>query len=384
MPTIHLIAPFHTVPTLAASHCAFTQKAFRFSKMMHLIPQEAGGATAEYKIIEYANEGSESHADEKVPMLSKDEYAVHYKPETVSPGAQGSKGTSGYNLFCARLELALRKRAKMGDIVAHVFGPEAHVDIVRKFPGLIHVESGIGNPWTPMGAYPIFESEAWRNYQWGRYGNPGGVVDGKGFTPGRTWVIPNYFDVADWPLSTSPENVVGFMSRFVVDKGIEMLANVIKAWDEKHPDDDTQFHLAGMGDYNAWFVGANFTERQRARITYLGAVVGADRAKLLGSCKAFLLPTIFVEPFGGAAVEAMLCGTPVCVPTFGAFVETVHDGVTGFRCRGVDDYVSAIENAAGRNRSMVRGLTADRYSLEAVAPLYDAAFKELLSRPYVE
>lgn len=376
MPTIHLIAPFHTVPTLAASHCAFTQKAFRFSKMMHLL--------SGYKVIEYANEGSESDADEKVPMLSKDEYAVHYKPETVSPGAQGSKGTSGYNLFSARLEQGLRRRARIGDIVAHVFGPEAHVDVVRKFPALIHVESGIGNPWTPMGAFPIFESEAWRNYQWGRYGNPGGVVDGKGFAPARTWVIPNYFDVADWPLSTTPDNAVGFMSRFVVDKGIAMLATVIKAWDELHPDDGLEFRLAGMGDFAAWFAESAFTERQKARITYLGAVTGGDRAKLLGACKAFLLPTIFVEPFGGAAVEAMLCGTPVLVPTFGAFMETVREGVTGFHCRGVDDYVSAIERAGSLDRGEVCAQTSACFSLEAVAPLYDAAFKALLTQPYVE
>lgn len=376
MPTIHLIAPFHTVPTLAASHCAFTQKAFRFSKMMHLIPG--------YKIVEYANEGSESEADEKVPMLSKVEYEQHYKPETSSPGAQGSKGTPGYNLFNERLEQGLRKRARIGDIVAHVFGPEAHADLVRKFPGLIHVESGIGNPWTPMGAFPIFESEAWRNYQWGRYGNPGGVVDGKGFVPSRTWVIPNYFDVTDWPLSTTPGNAVGFMSRFVVDKGITMLANVIKAWDEAHPDDGLEFHLAGMGDFVGWYAGAAFTERQKARITYLGAITGAERAQLLGECKAMLLPTIFVEPFGGAAVEAMLCGTPAIVPTFGAFVETVEDGVTGFRCRAVDDYVRAIEQATEKNRTLVRARTANRYSLEAVAPLYDAVFTALISQPYVE
>lgn len=382
MKTIHLIAPFHTVPTLAASHCAFTQKAFRFAKMMHLV--KAGVGLEGYKVIEYANEGSESAADEKVSMLSKAEYTQHYTPETSSPGAQAHKGTSGYNLFSERLEQALRKRARIGDIVAHVFGPEVHVDLVKKFPGLIHVESGIGYPWTPMGAFPIFESEAWRNYQWGRHGNPGGVVDGKGFVPSRTWVIPNYFDKDDWPTSTTPENAVGFMSRFVVDKGIAMLANVIKAWDERNPEDDTTFQLAGMGDFAGWYAGANFTDRQKSRITYHDVVTGTDRAKLLGRCKAFLLPTIFVEPFGGAAVEAMLCGTPAIVPTFGAFVETVRHGETGFHCRGVEDYVNAIGLAQTFDRNTVANLTAKRYSLEAVAGMYDEAFSALLSQPYVE
>jgi propanol-preferring alcohol dehydrogenase len=36
-------------------------------------------------------------------------------------------------------------------------------------------------------------------------------------------VIPNYFDVGDWAFSNAPDNAVVFMSRFVLDKGIDML-----------------------------------------------------------------------------------------------------------------------------------------------------------------
>jgi hypothetical protein len=131
MPTIHLIAPFHTISNVASSHCAFTQKSVRFSKTMHLI-EEAGAR--KYRIIEYSNEGSESEADEHVVMLSADEFKVHFKPETTSPGAQANVNTPGCALFKARLVDALIPRAKMGDIVAHVFGPNLHTAIVQRFP----------------------------------------------------------------------------------------------------------------------------------------------------------------------------------------------------------------------------------------------------------
>jgi glycosyltransferase involved in cell wall biosynthesis len=377
MPTIHLIAPFHTVPTLAASHCAFTQKALRFSKMMHLVPG--------YKIIEYANEGSESEADEKVVMLTADEYKQHYKPEATSPGAQAVQGTLAANLFQLRLHEQLRERSEMGDIVAHVFGPALYATMAAQLPGLIHVETGIGYPWTPFGAVPIFESYAWQHYQFGRFGNQGGGIDGHPLLKSsRTFVIPNYFDVDDWTFSSTPENAVVFMSRFAVDKGIHMLRKVIKAWHKKHPDDGMKFLLAGMGEFDNWFKDSDFSLGETKRIEYLGAVAGSDRADLIGRGKAFILPTIFVEPFGGAAVEAMMCGTPVVTPDFGAFTETVVEGVTGFRCRTVEQYVEAIEIADSLPRNHVRAAAEARYSLEACAPMYDAVFRELTTRASIE
>lgn len=375
-PTIHLIAPFHTVSTLATSHCAFTQKSLRFSKMM----KPYG-----YKIIEYSNEGSESEAHEHVVMLTVDEFKTYYKPEHNSPGAQASVGTPGFHIFNSRLTEALRSRVRVGDIVAHVFGPAAHAHLVQVVPGAIHVETGIGYPWTPFGAYPIFESEAWRHYQWGRYGNPGGVMPDKLDTrAARTWVIQNYFDVSDWPLSMTPQNTVVFMSRFVIDKGIEMLKRIIKTWDKTHPDNDLTFTLAGMGGYAEWLASADFTPSEMARISYLGVVTGKDRATLLGRGKAFLLPTIFVEPFGGAAIEANLCGTPVITPEIGAFTETVQDGVNGFRCRTVEDYVHAIECVKTLDRRTISIAACNRYSLETCAKKYDAVFRELTEHPSIE
>jgi glycosyltransferase involved in cell wall biosynthesis len=381
-PTIHLIAPFHTITNTAHSHCAFTQKALRFSKMMHL-------AAAPYHVIEYSNEGSESEADEHVVMLTADEYRTFYKPETSSPGAQANINTPGCTLFKSRLVSAIEQRARMGDLVAHVFGPSLHTAVVQRFPGLIHVETGIGYPWSPMGAYPIFESEAWRHYQWGRHGNPGGVLPtgNIALTPSRTWVIPNYFDEEDWPLNVDPENSVVFMSRFVVDKGIDMLARVIQAWDRKHPGDGLKFVLAGMGDFLGWASSSGFSSTELDRIAYRGVVTGKDRASLLGSGKAFILPTIFVEPFGGAAVESMLCGTPVLVPSFGAFTETVRHRETGFHCRTVEDYVLGIETACNfsrDDRTAIATETRRRYTLEACAALYDTVFTQLSQRPGIE
>ena len=64
LPTLHIIGLFHTVTSPKYSHCAFTGKVLRFSKMMKLYG---------YKVIEYPNGISESETNENVMILSEEE-----------------------------------------------------------------------------------------------------------------------------------------------------------------------------------------------------------------------------------------------------------------------------------------------------------------------
>lgn len=380
LPTIHILAPFHTIPDAASSHCAFTGKAIRFSQMM----QPLG-----YRCVEYSNRGSTTQAGTKVVMLNEEEYKRYYQPEVKSPGNQAQIGTPGWHTFNTRLHNQLRQRAKPGDIVAHVFG-QAHSGLVHAFPGLIHVETGIGYPDDPFGAYRIFESEAWRHFHWGRMCSPGGVIPGGriDMNPARTWIVPNYFDPTDWPLVIYPEDppYVVFMARFIVDKGIDMLANTIRAWQAEHPTSDLKFKLAGMGDFAGWYERACFTPEEAARIEYVGVKLGKDRAAFVGNAIAAWGMSTFVEPFGGAGVEAMLTGTPVIAASFGAWTETVVDGVTGWHCRTINDCVHAIEEAMAE--AVDRAYIADRaqqlYSLDVVGDKYDEIFRELSTRASIE
>ncbi len=380
LPTIHILAPFHTIADAASSHCAFTGKAIRLSQML----QPLG-----YPCVEYSNRGSTTEAKTKVVMLNEEEYKRFYQPEVKSPGNQAQIGTPGWRLFNTRLHNALRERAKPGDIVAHVFG-QAHRDVVSAFPGLIHVETGIGYPDDPFGAYRIFESEAWRHFHWGRICSAGGVIpSGRiDMNPARTWIVPNYFDPLDWPFVETPSDppYVVFMARFIVDKGIDMLAKTIRAWQDRHPESDLKFKLAGMGDFAGWYERAGFTPEEAARVDYVGVVLGTDRAAFVGNAVAAWGMSTFVEPFGGAGVEAMLTGTPVIAASFGAWTETVLHGETGWHCRTIDDCVNAIEDAMDEciDREFVSDRARDLYSLDTCGQKYDAIFRELSTRASID
>ena len=135
-PTLHLIGIFHTIHSQEYSHCAFTGKALRFSKMMRMYG---------YDVIEYANEGSESEATEKVVMLSKQELhdLMGVRKETDFFGNFATIGSPHHQEFERRLIKAMRERVKPGDLVCHPFG-HANEAVTTVFPNHYHVETGIG------------------------------------------------------------------------------------------------------------------------------------------------------------------------------------------------------------------------------------------------
>lgn len=127
-----------------------------------------------------------------------------------------------------------------------------------------------------------------------------------------------------------------------------------------------------------------------SRYEFLGSLTGMQRAPIVGSAVATLMPTGFVEPFGGSGVEGLLTGTPLLASDWGAFTETVQYGVNGWRCKTLGDWLAAIKECLERARACPQDLTGTlknreeiaqaaraRYSLEACADKYDRAFRQL-------
>jgi glycosyltransferase involved in cell wall biosynthesis len=99
----------------------------------------------------------------------------------------------------------------------------------------------------------------------------------------------------------------------------------------------------------------------------------------MGGAIATFTPTLYVEPFGTVAIEAMACGSPVISTDWGAFTETVIDGVTGFRCHTLQEFVDAAENVKTLDRKAISEYAKERYGLDTVALMYDKYFNRLLS-----
>lgn len=342
-PTLHLIGIFHTKHQESYSHCAFTGKALRFPKMMQMYG---------YKVIEYSNEGSESTADEKVVMLSHEEYATYYsnRKGTDFYGDDAVIGKPAHQAFESRLIPALTERLQPQDIICHPFG-HAHQILMSVFPGHQHIETGIGYPTLMPNSFRIFESYAWMHNHQAKENRSGRNYE---------WVVPNYYDLEDWEPKYEHGEYLAFLGRISSIKGMDTIREIADY--SPYP-----IILHGQGDPSQWF---------HPNIHYKGPIHGKERSEFLRNARAMLAPSMFIEPFCGMTVEAMLCGTPVITVDYGAMTETVSEGM-GFRCHTLGDWVDAVYNVGNLDRKYIADIARSKYSLEACGKKYDKIFMQL-------
>jgi glycosyltransferase involved in cell wall biosynthesis len=342
-PRLHLIGIFHTQHSQAFSHCPFTGKALRFPKMM-----QAQG----YEVIEYSNAGSESEAAQRVEMLSQSEFndLYDYSDPTASHFDHAKIGGIGNKQFEQKLIPALRERVGAEDIICHPFG-HSHRKVVDAFPTHQHVETCIGYSTIMPNSYHVFASYAWMHYHQGREKRNGQNYE---------WVVPIYYDLDEWDVSTEPGEYLAFMGRITGSKGL----NTLLAIADHSP---WPIVLHGQGDPQRW---------QHPNIHYRGPITGRERSAFLGGARALLAPSMFTEPFCSMAVEAMLCGTPVVSVDYGGMTETVQDGM-GFRCHTLQDWLDGIHAAGDLDRGEIARRARAQYSLEACGKRYDRIFQQL-------
>jgi len=352
---LHLLSVPHTVTTSEWTHCAFTMKVKRMSPMMR-----AQGI----EIVHYGVAGADSGASEDVDLMNQDEAQALLGHPYDPHGAKffGDDATAGsplYRQFNLYAREALAERVAPGDLILLPFG-YAHDAAVRGLPALTQgagaIESGIGYfdcllPWR------VYESHAGRHVVMAKEARHGVQPDG----PRLEAVVPNYYDVDEWPMSSGGPAIV-FMARLTDGKGVPTFLDMARA----RP--DQPFVLAGQGDPLHWGPLPH-------NVHYVGPVIGARRAELLGNAKAIVAPSRYVEPFGGVVVEAALCGTPAITADFGAFTETVLHGVTGLRCGGLAEFVAAVDEVEALDRRVVARRARKLYSMSRVGGLYAKVFE---------
>lgn len=345
MSTLHLLGVAHTRTHM--THCAFTGKVAKLPQMMKPLG---------YDVSYYGIDGDDIGQDVSYPILSPDEQIAllghDFSDITRFHGDDANVGNALYTEFNKRLGDRVAETVQDGDIVLYPFGV-AHASVASRHKG-VALESGIGYPDTFL-PYRVFESYAWMHYHQGKYGRQGSHYE---------WVIPNYFVADDWTYHATPSDYVLYFGRLNDLKGLQVVVEMAK----RRP--AHQFIICGQGDPSPYLVADN--------IAYLAPVTGRARNDLLGNARCVVMPSLFTEPFGGVAVEAMMTGTPVLTTSFGAFTETVEHGVTGYRCHTLGDFLQGLDTINQLDRQYIHDRAHRLYSLEAVGPQYDRAFRQLL------
>lgn len=359
---LHIPGVPHTITRSEFSNCAYAGKVLRFAPMMR---------SRGFEVYHYGVETSESGADVQIELMTKAEWNdlriasyKHLHPEmtedailkrmddpTTFVGELSNWDTPIWVEFNKRLAKALKAnyRSTQTDIFCmplYRYSAADNMDIVL-------VESGIGydNPGT---RFRIFESYAWMHKYLKASDN-------------YWFVVPNYFNTAEWPLSLVPKvDTVGFLGRICERKGCYEIVEMAK----KFP--TVRFVLCGQGDPKPFMTQPN--------IVYKPPITGKERGDFLGTLKAALAPSQFIEPFCGAAVEAQLCGTPVMSKDHGATTETIENFKTGLRCHTLMDYCYGIQMALDDkfDRKYIHERAVRLYDMYNVAKQYEYVFKCIL------
>lgn len=113
-------------------------------------------------------------------------------------------------------------------------------------------------------------------------------------------------------------------------------------------------------------------------ITYFGPVNDEQKDKLIGGASALLFPIEWEEPFGIVMAESLACGTPVIAYNRGAVPEVIENGVNGYRCENIDDFIKSVGHIDNINRSECRKTAERKFSKEVIVGKYEEIYYKLL------
>ena len=326
--------------------CAYTTKQIKFCRMM-----QARG----HEIIFYGHEHSEVSAAEFVPVTDDAVLQQAYGGYDWRRNQfRHNVEDSAYREFRRRLEPELVARIQPGDIVHCPFGI-AHEAPARAAEalGARVVEGGIGYTSGHFARWRAYESHAVRNR-----------VETQDPQNWYSRVIPNYFDPQEFEYREQKQPWVLYLGRITELKGI---TTCIRA--TAHA--GVELKIAGQGNLRE--LGY---DRIPDHVEFLGYADAETRRGLMARASALIVASTYLEPFGGVQVEALLSGTPIITPFFGAFAEVNQDQITGFQCATLRDFTQAIERryeidpVACRSRGM-------EYSLDRIAPQYERWFCDI-------
>jgi glycosyltransferase involved in cell wall biosynthesis len=305
-----------------------------------------------HTVFLYGGEQNEAPCDEHVACVSEADRAAHVGGEHFT-SASFDYSLPFWRNANAKMATEIAKRAEQKDFLC-IIGGYAQKQIADALPHMMAVEFGVGYGGS-FSQYRVFESYAWMHLCYGsaKGGDPHGV-------DGNWWdtVIPGYLDPDQFPFSAEKDDYYLFIGRLVDRKGYRIAADVCFDLGKK-------LIVAGQGTPP---IGTE----------YVGVVDPVARGKLMSRAKAVFVPTIYIEPFGNVNIEAQACGTPVITTDWGAFTETVVDGMTGFRCRTFGEFKRAALEVERLDPHSIRDRAVSKYSLEAIGKRYEDYFTRLL------
>ena len=302
-----------------------------------------------HEVYLYAGEQVEAPVTKLITCISEQRRAeavgsAHYTQASFDTDAPH------WQTFNANVIRLMQSHLQERDFIC-LIGGSAQKPIADAYPKHLSVEFGVGYGGV-FSNFRVFESYAWMHSIYAGWKNPT-TVDGKFFDA----VIPGYLEPEMFPLGKGDGDYYLFIGRLIERKGYQIAQEVCQRLGKR-------LILAGPGQATGYG-------------EFVGSVGPEKRAELIGGAIATFAPTLYIEPFGNVVIEAQACGTPTITTDWGAFTENNINGLTGFRCRTLAEFMQAAEDVKTLDRRKIRKHAIENYSLDVIALKYAKYFQKL-------
>jgi glycosyltransferase involved in cell wall biosynthesis len=366
------------------SSCAFTIKNIRMAKFLcdlgHEVYLFGARSTEEEPLENYINSPNfyfvETHSIADIQKdygVGDNRYELGYPWKNVDYKHDMSSERKPSTLkFYIKTINYINKIKKPDDFLLCTQG-QYHKPIADAVKLYLTVESSIGYRGWVESMFHSFESNYIRNFLYGSQ-FPFASVNGRYYD--RT--IPNWFDPNDYEFSDKKDDYFLFIGRMIKRKGVLTAYLATKATKDK-------LIFAGQGAYvkeNGYLVDNDPQEYAIAPDSdweFIGFADVENRKKLMSRAKAVFVATEYLECFGGVNIEARLSGTPVITTDFGCFPQYIENGLDGFRCNTLQDFVDAVNKCKKFTKEDYQRIRkrAEKFLMDNVAKEYQKWFSQL-------
>jgi len=430
---LHVLAVPHTITSQEYSGCAFTQKVLKFCKMMTL---------RGHHVMHYGHEKSVVECAEKITVMTDEVLERCYgNYDWRLEGFKHQANDAAHMFFNLRAAEEVASRKQRGDYLLLFWGL-GHAHVAKCHPDMIVIEPGIGSFNNVLAPYSVFESYAVMHHVYGKYGHmprlfdavipnyfdvsdfidtttPQSLCEGLKLKTAEVCGLADkkaaeelrakakdlakepakepaksdqtqklVEDLAKEPAKADQTGLKRlicehpyalFIGRIIASKGLQLAITACHAAGLK-------LLIAGQGKLEAaleaTFKYSATCLEDPIGVTQLGYIEPCERAILIAKARCVLSPTLYAEPFGGVNVEAQMSGVPVVTTDFGGFSETVLHGVSGYRCRSLEQFVWALQNVQHLDRMAIRSWAIGNYGFTKVGSMYEEYFAMIRDHIY--